>query len=145
MSQEQYDSLICSTPVPQEAWDRLVLQGQARISNVREIAAPVCHLVPELAHQSEKDLGSFDRSARFFLKISVSASCDPQTPRFLYGLTNAPDPTYSTDQFSLGALTVSLRHRNLLPPAVMGAPIPDQTSSETRSNRSLRRVRREPP
>lgn len=79
--------------MPQEAWNGLILLRQARTTNSREDAAPTCRLVPSLAHQSEEDRRSFDRAARFGLKISAHlgvAPDSPHTPRSLYSTITVP-------------------------------------------------------
>lgn len=63
MNQEQYDTLMHSPPVSQEAWNRLILWGQARVTYSVEAAAPTDRLVLSLANHSEDYLSSLNFGA----------------------------------------------------------------------------------
>ena len=127
VGQVQYKALIRPPPIPQGAWDRLVMRGQAKTTPAREGSAPAYKLSATRPSDREEELRGFDRVARFGLKLSalqlllsewLLRAPSPRDPAemALVHRALALITRRSHDQFSRMALRATyLRRRNALP------------------------------
>ena len=127
VGQVQYEALIRPPPIPQGAWDRLVMRGQAKMTPAREGSAPAYKLSATCPSDREEELRGFDRVARFGLKLSalqlllsewLLRAPSPRDPAemALVHRALALITRRSHDQFSRMALRATyFRRRNALP------------------------------
>ena len=133
VSEDQYKCLIQTPSLPQEAWDRLVLNRKAKVVQGAEGAPPSFKFQDSQREAADSDLRAFDRSARFGLKVASlqhllaewftnHAETAPLPLRALMCRALSLSVTASCDQFARVAVRASvLRRRNVLPTLGMSA------------------------